>query len=48
MLSIYTVSGNKVIETSYDQIFISALASGIYIVRVNKGNRAVVRNIDIR
>ena len=48
MLSLYNLSGNKVIETAENQINISALTPCIYIAQASNGNRSVTRKISLR
>lgn len=47
-LSLYNLSGNKVIETSHSQVSTSALIPGIYIAQASKGNSSVTRKINVR
>ena len=47
-LTLYDVSGNKVIETSGNQVSTSALTTGIYIAQAKSGTRSLTRKIQIR
>lgn len=47
-LSLYNLSGNKVIETTDNQVGTSVLTPGIYIAQANSGNRFVTRKISLR
>lgn len=47
-LSLYNLSGNKVIETAENQINTSVLIPGIYIAQASNGTRSVTRKISLR
>lgn len=47
-LSLYNLSGNKLMETADHQVSTSALTSGIYIAQACNGNRSITRKISIK
>lgn len=47
-LALYSLSGNKVIETMESLVSTNALAPGIYIAQANNGNHSVTRKISVR
>lgn len=47
-ISLYNLSGNKVIETADNQVSTSALTPGIYIAQATGGNRSITRKISVR
>jgi len=47
-LSFYDLSGNKLIETSDNQVSTAIFTSGIYIAQATNGSRSVTRKISIR
>lgn len=47
-LSLYNLSGNKLMETADNQVSTSALTPGIYIAQASNGNRSITRKISIK
>ncbi|MCM1109434.1 MAG: T9SS type A sorting domain-containing protein [Clostridium sp.] len=47
-LSLYHLSGNKMVETTDKQLSTNALSPGIYIAQASNGNRSVTHKISVR
>lgn len=47
-LSLYNLSGNKLMEIADHQVSTSALTPGIYIAQASNGNRSITRKISIK
>lgn len=47
-LTLYNMTGHKVMQTADNQVCISSLAPGIYIAQAGRGNRSATRKVSIR